>query len=224
MATDKVLVDRKTRLEKQLKDRGVSDYEIKYLPYLDFDESTFASAYEVGVRMIILYSCAYVGYDIDETEKIADWLRKEKLWQHVSPEERELFDGKIKDEEKLGRFSWRLESAYTLAWTLNLIDVLHPPTSEVGEEQIAEFQDKMPKLGTELGCYLDDLILRNKGEIFEENVFNELATTYFRDLLFNGKTDTTDIDRYVSFERHVVLNWVRRFSDITDWDDTDTST
>jgi hypothetical protein len=54
MTTDEVLVGRKTRLEKQLKDRGISDYEIKYLPYLDFDESTFATAYEVGVRMIIL--------------------------------------------------------------------------------------------------------------------------------------------------------------------------
>lgn len=224
MTTDKVLLDRKTQLEKQLKDRGISDYEIKYLPYLDFDEATFATAYEVGVRMIILYSCAYVAYNLDETERIADWLRQEKLWPHVSPKEKELFEGKIKDEKKLGRFAWRLESAFTLAWTLNLVDALHPPTSEVGEEQIADFQDKMPKPGVKLGSYLDNLILRDKGEIFEENVFNELATTYFRDLFLNGKTDTTDIDRYVSFERHEVLNWVRRFSEIVDWDDNDTST
>jgi len=224
MTTDEVLVDRKIRLEKQLKDRGISDYNIKYLPYLDFDESTFATAYEVGVRMIILYACAYVAYDLDESERIADWLRQEKLWPHVSPEERELFEGRIKDEEKIGRFSWRLESAFTLAWTLNLVDLLHSPTSEVSEEQIAEFRDKMPKLGVKLGSYLDNLSLRDKGEIFEENVFNELATTYFRDLFLNGKTDTTDIDRYVSFERHEVLNWVRRFSEIADWDDTDTST
>lgn len=225
MTPDNLLLERKTRLERQLKERGISGLEIKHLPYLDFDESAFASAYEVGVRMIILYSCAYVAFNTDETEKVAEWLRKEELWQHVSPDEKELFQGKIKDPEKLVRFAWRLESAFTLAWTLNLIDVLHPPTSEVGDEQIAEFQDKMPKLGrTGLGSYLENLSLRNKGEMFEENVLNELATTYFRDLLFNGKTDTTDIDRYVSFERHYVLNWVRRFDDIADWDDTDTST
>jgi len=166
----------------------------------------------------------YVPENLDETKKIADWLQQEKLWPYVSNGERELFDGKVKDKIKLGRFYWRLESAFALAWTLNLVDVLRPPTSELTEEQIADFQGKMPKLGVKLGSYLDNLSLRDKGEMFEENVFNELATAYFRDLLFNGKTDMTDITRNVSFERHEVLNWVRRFSEITDWDDTDTST
>ena len=76
MTTDEVLRDRKTRLEKRLKDRGISEYEITYLPYLDFDESTFATSYEVGARMIILYLCAYVVENLDETEKITDWLRQ----------------------------------------------------------------------------------------------------------------------------------------------------
>jgi len=224
MTTNEVLLESKTRLHRQLKERGISTYEVTYLPYLDFDESSFAAAHEVGVRMIILYSCSYVTYHLDQTEKIADWLRQENLWSNVSPEERLLFEGKINDEEKFGAFSWRIESAYTLAWALNLIDALHPPTREVNEEEIADFQKKMPKFGVGLGSYLDDLPLRDKREIFEENIFNELATAYFRDLLFNGKSDTTDINRHVSWERHVVLNWVRRFSGIADWDDTDTST
>jgi hypothetical protein len=224
MTDGKLITDRKARLEKQLKERGILDYEIKHPSYLDFDESTFATSYEIGVRMIILYSCAYVTYNIDDTKKIAGWLKQEKLWPHVSPEEKELFNGNIQDKEKLSEFSWRIESAFTLAWVLNLIDVLHPPTSELNEEKVTDFQSKMPQFGDDLKLYLGNLNLRNKGEIFEENIFNELATTYFRDLLFNGKPDTTDIDRYVSFERHIVLNWVRRFGDITEWDETDTST
>lgn len=224
MATDNVLLDRKIRLERRLIDRGISNFEIKYLTYLNFDESTFATAREVGIRMIILYSCAYVSYNLDETKRIADWLRKVEFWPHVSPVERELFEGKINDEEKVGEFSWRLESAYTLAWTLNLVNELHPPIFRVSKEETTDFQNKLPRLGAELGSYLDNLSLRDKGEIFEENIFNELATSYFRDLLFNGKSDTTDINRFVSFERHLVLNWLRRFNDITDWDDTDTST
>src|SRR6186713_533206 len=100
----KVLHDRKARLEKQLKARGISDPGIKYLPYLDFDESTFATPQEVGARMIILYVCAYVAYNIEDTKENADWLREQKLWPHVSPKERELLEGKIKDEEKIGQF------------------------------------------------------------------------------------------------------------------------
>ncbi|MBA4057029.1 MAG: hypothetical protein C0490_20105 [Marivirga sp.] len=224
MTTNKILIDRRTRLENQLKDRGISGYEVKYLPYLEFDESSFATAYEVGVRMIILYSCAYVAHNLDETEATAYWLRQEKLWPDVSPEEKKLFTGEIKDEDNLIDFSWRLEAAYTLAWALKLVKELHPPTSQIDEEQMTDFQANMPNIGDKLSSYLNNLSLRDKGEIFDENVFNELATTYFRDLLFNGKTDTTDIDRSVSFERHIVLNWVRRFSDIAEWDDTDTST
>ncbi|WP_339810219.1 DUF4272 domain-containing protein [uncultured Imperialibacter sp.] len=224
MATEPKLLERKARLDKRLKDRGITNYEIRYLPYLDFDEAEFASTKEVAARMIILYLSAYSANNDDSNHKIVGWLKQERLWSHVSPEEKKLFEGRTKDSEKLEGFSWCLESAYTLAWVLNLVSTLHPPISELSAEQIVDFQRKMPRLGTDLGSYFTKLDLRNKEEVFEENIFNELVTTYFRDLLFNGKTDTTDIDSYVSFERHKVLNWVRRFSDIVDWDDTDTST
>lgn len=44
-------------------------------------------------------------------------------------------------------------------------------------------------------------------------MYGEL-TSYFRDLLFNGETDKTKINLGISFERHVVLNWLRKFMDI----------
>lgn len=224
MTIDKILIERKARIDKQLSDRGILGYEIKHPSYMDFDESTFATAYRVGIRMIVLYLSAFVAYNLNEAEKIADWLRREKLWKYASPKEQALFMGKVTGDIELGDFSWRIESSYTLAWALNLIEELHPPVSEISEEQMAEFLNKMPKLGAEIGSYLNNLSLRDKEEIYEENVLNELATTYFRDLLFNGKKDTTDIDRHVSYERHTVLNWVSRFSDTENWDDTDTST
>jgi len=71
---------------------------------------------------------------------------------------------------------------------------------------------------------LKDLTFRTLGEIFDENILNELAITYFRDLYFNGNQDETQINRMVNFERHRTLNWVRKFQGIEEWDDTDTST
>jgi hypothetical protein len=71
---------------------------------------------------------------------------------------------------------------------------------------------------------------RSLDEIYEENLLNELATSYFRDLLFNGKEDATTINRAISFERHKTLNWLRTFYEGDDevtgelWDDVDTST
>ncbi|NJK95616.1 MAG: DUF4272 domain-containing protein [Bacteroidales bacterium] len=86
------------------------------------------------------------------------------------------------------------------------------------------FINNIPALGEKLDDFLSKLSYRNTAEIYDENIFHELATTYFRDLLFNGKNNTSDIDSNISFLRHQTLNWVRRFMDIAEWDETDTST
>lgn len=84
--------------------------------------------------------------------------------------------------------------------------------------------NKVPALGEKLGEFLNNFDYRNTAEIYDENLFHELATTYYRDLMFSGKDDESDIDRDVSFLRHKTLNWLRRFMDIKEWDETDTST
>ncbi|MEB2778370.1 DUF4272 domain-containing protein [Algoriphagus sp. D3-2-R+10] len=88
----------------------------------------------------------------------------------------------------------------------------------------------MPAIGDSLSLFLTNLEFRDFDEIYEENLVNEMATTYFRDLMFNGKKDETKINRYTSFERHQVLNWLRTFYDSESetvgelWDEIDTST
>ena len=78
--------------------------------------------------------------------------------------------------------------------------------------------------------FLSEVEYRSFDEIYEENLLNEMATSYFRDLIFNGKKDETKINRNTSFERHEALNWLRTSYDdheeITGelWDNVDTST
>ena len=220
----KELLERRKRIISRLKERGISSFEIPHLPYLHLDDSSFATPHETGIRMIILYSCAIVANNPGEREKVQDWLVQENLWSQVSPKEKKLFEGEIADEELLNRFSWNIEAFYALAWALNITPILYPPIREIEESEFEEVQSKMPKVGDSTSTFLAGLNYRDKSEIFEENILNEIATTYFRDLMFNGEDDTTDINRLVSFERHVAFNWVRRFSDISDWDKTDTST
>lgn len=47
-------------------------------------------------------------------------------------------------------------------------------------------------------------------------------TSYFRDLLLSGREDETKINRAISFERHRVLNWLRQFMGMKDWDEITT--
>lgn len=84
--------------------------------------------------------------------------------------------------------------------------------------------------GPESPVFLSQLKYRNFEEVYEENLLNELITSYFRDLMFNGNNDLTRINRSVSFERHKVLNWLRTYfeeeAEVSGelWDNTDTST
>lgn len=218
------ITNRKTQLEDRLASHGIKEYRVDYLPYLEFSEQNFATPYDAGCRMIILYAVAYAATNIDDCEAIKNWLIREGLWKHVSPKECKLFEGEVNDEQQLIDFSWQVECAYILAWALNLIKVTPSPAEPLNEQQLDVFMGSVPALGDQLDVFLCGLRYRNTAEIYDENLFHELATTYFRDLLFTGNTDTSDIDRNISFLRHQTLNWVRRFMNITEWDETDTST
>jgi len=218
------IMNRKERLEARLDKHGIKEHRVNYLPYMEFDDATFKTPYEAGCRMMILYVVAYTAMALEEREGIAGWLKRENLWPHVAPSERELFEGKVHDEQKLIDFSWDGECAYILAWALGLVTEAPSPSCPIDEQQLDEFVACMPALGDELGGFLNILSYRARAEIYDENLFHEMATTYFRDLIFNGREDASDIDRNVSYKRHYTLNWLRRFMDIDAWDDTDTST
>ncbi|NJK95617.1 MAG: DUF4272 domain-containing protein [Bacteroidales bacterium] len=133
------LKNRKKQLEDRLTRHGIKDYRVDYLPYLEFDDKTFATPFEVGCRMIILYAVAFTATNIEYREAIKNWLIREGIWEHVSPREREFFDGNANDKEQLIDFSWQGECAYILAWALSIIKEKPSPIEPVNEHQFDIF-------------------------------------------------------------------------------------
>jgi hypothetical protein len=217
------LAARKARIELRLDDHGITDLQITFLEYLNFDDQEFASPYETGCRIFILYALAYTVEEPASLLAVADWLKEEKLWNHLSLTEQEYFAGNF-EEEQLHDFIVQMEAAYILAWAVNVIKDKPSPAADLTEAQLENFFKSFPSIGEPVLQFLSGLTFRDTKEIFDENVFYELATAHFRDLLFNDKEDTTNISRIAAFQRHKALNWLRRFSGITDWDETDTST
>lgn len=226
--TTQELLSRKEKLEVRLKKFKI-DNEVTHLPYLDHSHEVYATANEAGKRMIILYAVTYLAqFGHEETQsapKLMNWLKETGLWEDVSPNERELFEGSLTDDtDRLDNFSWRMEAAYILAWALGIVKEKPSPTEELSQEQVNTFMDAVPGLLKDPTAFLNELTLIDKTEIYLENLFNELGTTYLRDLYFSGKTNAAQLHSAAILERHRALNWLRRFSEITDWDDTDTST
>lgn len=215
---------KKKSLESKLISYGIKNHRVSHLPYLDHSKEDFQSTYDAGCRMMIFYAIGYVVHNLDDRQKIIDWFKTENLWGKVSENEKEFLNAKSPDENLIMDLSWRIESALTLGWCLKRVNKLPKLDNDNNEMELEEFQNNVPELGESLKDFLSNLEFRNIDEIYEENLLNEISTTYFRDLMFSGKEDETKINRFTSFERHRTLNWLRRFMGISDWDETDTST
>lgn len=225
MAEDLIKLEhRKRSIEERLSRLGINKYQITYLGYLDMSEVAFRSPYEVGCRLLIFYGLAYSVHHLKDRPKVVDWFKREGLWEHVSPNEQSFLNNPKPEERELQDLSWHLEGALTLGWVLGLVDSLHDVDRDETGEEMQAFTDAIPELGAPVKEFLTGLSYRNLEEVYDENLVNELVTSFFRDMYFSGAKDQTVINRMASYERHRALNWVRRFSEEEDWDDTDTST
>lgn len=231
-AGDSQLRAKKKSLESRLVGYGIKNYRVSHLPYLDHSNEKFHSPFEAGCRMMILYAISYAVHKLHERADVCDWLQREGLWDRVSPKEKEFFTDPLPEKETLRELSWRIEAALTLGWCLNKVKVLprlDETSNKINGQAMREFQENVPALGEPLMSFLSNLEYRSLDEIYEENLVNEMATTYFRDLMFSRKDDQTKINRAVSLERHRVLNWLRTHYEDGNfsgelWDDVDTST
>ncbi|WP_291724232.1 DUF4272 domain-containing protein [Bernardetia sp.] len=214
---------KKKSLESRLIEYGIRNYRIKYLEDLDYSKEEFQLPYDAACRMIIFYAIFCITDGVDKII-VVSWLKNENIWQKVSPEEKTFFTSSYDEKELLMDLSWRIEAALTLGWTLNIVEELPKLDSKNNHKTLEKFVDILPKVGEPLNNFLSGLKYRDIDEIYEEALLNEKATAYFRDLLFSTEKNETKINRFVSFERHKVLNWWRKCFGISQWDETDTST
>ncbi|MDC8004806.1 DUF4272 domain-containing protein [Aureisphaera galaxeae] len=221
---DPILRKRKKSLESRLIGYGIKNYRVSHLGYLNYSPDSFQTPYEAGCRMMILYAISHAVHSLEDRPEIIQWLKEEMIWDRVSQSEKAFLEDPNPEEEILMDLSWRIESALTLGWCLNKVETLPKLDAKHNEGVFEELQRNIPEIGDSLMLFLTNLEFRNTEEILEENLVNELATTYFRDLFLNGQKDQTKINRSTSYERHQVLNWLRQFMDIEEWDETDTST
>ncbi|MEB2778371.1 DUF4272 domain-containing protein [Algoriphagus sp. D3-2-R+10] len=115
---DQNLKIKKKRLESRLIDYGIRNYRVSHLPYLDHSSEKFQSEYDAGCRMMILYAISFAVHNLDERENIIQWFKEEKIWDKVSPKEKEFLTDSKPDEDTLMDLSWRIDSALTLGWCL----------------------------------------------------------------------------------------------------------
>ena len=214
-ASLKSLQFRKNQLVERLRIYEL-DNTITALESFDPGNYNFIDPTEAGERLLILLAISFAAYNFDETEKVMNWLKKEELWQSVSEAEKQFFRDPDPDRDEKQKFSWRFEAAYMLAWCLGKVSSRPRAESECSEQQVSEFLQQIPSMGSSTSAYFDGLGYRSLSEILDETLFYQVTDSYFKALVSEDKENTSSVHAKACRERFRVLSWLTL--DNHDWD------
>jgi hypothetical protein len=173
---------------------------------------------EAAARMMILLSVAFCASNSAEADKIADWLKREGLWQGVSDNEKLFFrDPETIDDEK-AKLSFQFEGAYLLAWALGQVEVFPDPSSECDLEPVSDFFANIPPLLAETNSLFEDAGYLKIATIYDEYLFYKMAESYFKHIKIADKENTSNVHKSAAHQRYLVLEWLLNPEDL-EWDE-----
>jgi hypothetical protein len=208
--------ERKERTVRELESLGIPVNP--WLPIIESDEEArIRDPEDAARRAIILYAVTSAGHGDDRGAIIA-FLKDESLWDHVSPNEKALFEDEKPSEQTMVDATWRAEALWVLLWSLGKIGTLDLPTEFCNTDLI---HDLMPKPG-EVAESVRSATLRPKSAILDETDRIYRLHWAVRDAQLNNRPVPANLDPGVVMERHYALNWLTWYGD--EWDDITTDT
>jgi hypothetical protein len=209
-------IERKQKTEKLLKSLNIPF--IDHLPMIEEEnEARIRSAQDIAKRILILTYLCFVAEDQDAKSDVIDFLKAEKLWDSVSPDEKLLFQKELTEREKIN-LSWRSEAIWLLLWVINKVSKLELPQNEVNIPDILEC---LPKPMARTNDFINSATIRTISEILDIADLTYRLHWASRNSESNNSPNT-DINSSVIFERHCAINWVTYYAD--NWDDVTADT
>lgn len=193
---------------------------IEHLPLIEAEAETVRrTALDVGLRVLCLalVSMKAAGADHDFILKGAQHYG---VMEDFSPRERDfLLETQPSENSKL-QFSWSVEAAHTLLWSVQLIDELGFPTAPCDWNAFWEGFHRDQRDG-----FLERLRLREQSSILDEADLIYRLHWAARDADLNGRAQPSKLNLSVVMERHKSLKWLSAPVDEPYlWDDVPTDT
>lgn len=194
---------------------GINDVPLKEMP---LNISGFSKEPgETSARIMILLATAFSASNDSETDRIADWLKTESIWQFAGETEKMFFREHHHSDEEKGKLSFRFEGAYLLAWALKLVDIAPDPSSECDAELVGDFFAGVPPLLDDVSPIFEDPKYRAIAAIHDEYLFYKMAELYFNHIQKEDRENTSNVHESAAKERLLVLEWLLNEDD-PDWD------
>lgn len=168
-----------------------------------------------ALSLAAVISCAYG----DSKQDVTAWLKKENLWDAVSPSEKEFLENETTKEQN-AKFTWRIEALVPLLWAINKIRKMPGIKSECNTEPLKKAVVWPPDSTKE---YIASSKNRSEDELFKEYEKVYQAHWKVRDAQLNNKPVPEKYNPEVVYERHYGFNWLTGYMG-QDWDDITTDT
>jgi hypothetical protein len=196
-------IERKEYSEKILATLGITLRD--ELPPIEEESAVILrTPQEIAQRILILSYLNCVATDPSLRQEVMIFLIHEKLWNHVTEGEKELFHKTELSEGELSTILWRAESIWLLLWTIGKLEDLQLPSEEV------DLQDIFPLLPGFLEptkSFIQTANMRSASEILDQADFIFRLNWALREADMNG-TPSTVFNASVAYERYFSINWV----------------
>jgi hypothetical protein len=153
-----------------------------------------------------------------EKSIIERWIGEYELKDHFSPQEMEFLDDRSPTKSKLMQFSWRIEAAWVLLWTLGFIDKLGRPENHCNTEFAISIIE-----GKTTEQIIANATMRKPSEILDAMDLIYRYRWAIVDARINEKSIPGGLDSGVAYEWHYALNWLVGYLD-QEWDEITTDT
>lgn len=207
------IATRKAAFEARLEQYGLPLIAELDDDYFWLDHLRTAPVVEIGRRMIILLSLAFLAQSAEAADELEAWLISEGLWDSLSDNEQDFVRIGFGIEEKQAEHSWNLEGAYILAWALNLIPKVPTPASDISDEDMDAMNEQVVEIGGDTKPFLARLSLRPMHELRDESLFYSAVTSYNNDVFILGGQPQANVHPVACFERDRALNWIFQFQE-----------
>ncbi len=185
----------------------------------EYPPDKMRAATDVAARCVVLNGVVAAGFK-QPRDKIVTWLRQQKLWCAVSPNEAAFLQSDNPDSQQMVDAMWRTEALHALLWCLARMPVLSTPTERCDLNLTLQ---ALPGLYADTAEFISSARLRD-GTTIE----NQLGAIYHahwevRDAQINQRPIPNGYHAGAVYERHYAYNWLTGYCR-QDWDGISTDT
>ena len=167
----------------------------------------------IAIRAVILQGVVAVAYQVD-SEPVIEWFHEQKIWDAVTPKEKEFLLLPIRSTEECNRYRAQQEAEWTLLWVIGKIDSLGLPTHYCDTRRLVH--EIIPPLGTDIEPFIRSAVLQKPGVLLAEGDRTYTMWCYYWRDHRESRPLPHDLNITVLYERRYAFEWL---DGIQEWDD-----